>query len=378
MDTIKKTKTLNLNIESNRRLIFVSDIHGDLFTFKRGLDEVGFNDNDYLFIIGDIHEKGDSGMNLKTLRYVIELSKKDNVYVLAGNCDEVFRFILPYDAKDKFLYYANIKKHSIINDIAEELNYILDMDMDVRDFVNTVVSKYHEFYEFMDSLYDVITINNKIVLVHGGIDDLNNIPKYSISLLKYDRFYELSNKKEKLMIVGHYPTRNYRRDVSCCNPIFDFQKNIISIDGGNHIVKGGQINFVMLDNLNDMNFSFKYTDHYPKYVMRTDVSYQMPKEKISLSYNDNEVEIIDVDLDFYLVKHVKTNIEMWVHKSFVYQDEETLKYYANDASNSFISVRKGDVVSIIKKANPYSVIKHDGYIGLIDTSYLLNDNKLQS
>ena len=369
----KKTKILKLNIPTDKRLIFVSDIHGDLETFKKGLEDIKFRDDDYLFIIGDIHEKGDETFNLKTLRYVIELSKKPNVYPMAGNCDEVFRFILPEDAKDKFLFYTNIKKHSILNDIAIEQNYPLSMDMDVSDFVKMVENKYPEFYEFMDSLADVIFINDTLVLVHGGIDNINDIPEYAISLLKYDKFYELSGQQEKLMIVGHYPTRNYRGDISCVNPIFDFKKQIISIDGGNHIVKGGQINFVYLDSLDSMKFGYIWVDHYPKEVMKHDVIYDEPTTLVNLTFGDNEVEILDQDLDFYLIRHIKTNSTMWVHTSFVYQDKKTNKIYAYDASNNFLSVRKGDIVSVVKKANPYSVIKRNGYIGLIDTKYLDED-----
>lgn len=369
----KKTKILKLNLPTDKRIIFVSDIHGDLDTFKKGLEEIKFCDDDYLFIIGDIHEKGDETFNLKTLRYVIELSKKPNVYPMAGNCDEVFRFILPDDAKEKFLYYTNIKKHSILNDIAIEQNYPLSMDMDVSDFVNMVQNKYPEFYEFMDSLADVVFINDQIVLVHGGIDDINEIPDYSISMLKYDKFYELSKPQEKLMIVGHYPTRNYRGDISCVNPIFDFKKKIISIDGGNHIVKGGQINFVYIDSLDSMKFSYIYLDHYPKETIKEDVDYDNPSILVNLTFGDNEVEIIDQDLDFYLIRHLKTNTTMWVHTSFVYQDQKNNKIYAFDASNNFLSVKKGDIVSVVKKANPYSVIKRNGYIGLIDTKYLNED-----
>ena len=366
----KKTKILKLNLELDRRIIFVSDIHGDLPTFQKGLEEIGFNDNDYLFIIGDIHEKGDEGMNLKTLRYVIELSKKDNVFPMAGNCDEVFRFILPEDAKQKFLYYTNIKKHSVLNDIADELNFDVNPNMDVRLFVDVLQDKYKDLFEFMDSLPDVVFINDEIVLVHAGIDDINNIPEYSISLLKYDRFYELSKPQDKLMIVGHYPTRNYRADVPCVNPIFDFKKKIISIDGGNHIVKGGQINFVWIESLKTMNFAYKYVDHYPKFIMKTDFSADQPLKPVSVGFLDNEVEILDIDLDFYLVKHINSGEKMWVHTSFVYQDKKTFKYYAYDASNTFLNVRKGDLISVIIKANPYSVIKRNGYIGLIPTKYL--------
>lgn len=375
MKETKETKILNLNLDNNKRMIFVADIHGDINTLDTGLKKIGFNDNDYLFIIGDIIEKGDETFNLKTLRYVMSLAKKPNVYVLAGNCDEVFRFIIPNDeiTKQRTLYYINERKHSILNDIAIEQNFKLGNDMDIDAFKNMVFDKYNDLIEFIDSLYDVIFINDELVLVHAGIDDIDDIPTTAIKVLKYDRFYELSKPQKKLMIVGHYPTRNYRADVSCVNPIFDFRKNIISIDGGNHLVKGGQINFVILESLSSMDFTYQAFDHYPKYVMKRNVLYDNPHMKVNLRYGDNEIEIIDKDLDFYLVKHVGTNLKMWVPQVYVYQDLKTAKYYTYDATNQFLTVNQGDVISVIKKANPYSVIKHDGFIGLINTEYIDED-----
>ncbi|MGM9970231.1 MAG: metallophosphoesterase [Anaeroplasma sp.] len=369
----KKTKVKRLNLPTNKRLIFVSDIHGDIDTLKEGLGKVNFNENDYLFIIGDIYEKGDFRKNLETLRFVINLAKNNsNVFPMAGNCDEVFRFILPKTEKENFLYYAVEKKHSIINDIAAEMNYELSYDMDVDDFISKLQLEYSELYDFMDSLDDIIFINDKLVLVHGGIDDINNIPEYSLSLLKYDNFYNLSKRQDNITIVGHYPTRNYRSDVSCVNPIFDLTKNVISIDGGNHIVKGGQLNFVTLESLDSMRFSYVWVDHYPKYLMKQDVIYDTPERLVSVTFNDNEVEIVDIDLDYYLIKHLKTNTFMWVHSSFVYKDKSG-KYYTYDASNQFITVHKNDRISIIKKGMPYSVIKNNGYIGLIDSKYIEDD-----
>ncbi len=369
----KKTKIRRINLDQSKRLIFVSDIHGDVDTFKKGLDSINFSNDDYLFIIGDMVEKGDKGKNLETLRYFIKLSKNDNVFPMAGNCDEVFRFILNPEAKDQFLYYTLIKKHSVLNDIADELGYELSADMNVREFVDIIRDKYSEFYDFMESLDDVIFINDSIVLVHGGIDDINNISETSLPLLKYDNFYEKSKTQNKIMIVGHNPTRNYRADVSSVNPIFDFKKNIISIDGGNHIVKGGQINFVILESLSSMKFSYKWVDHYEKYIMNVDVDYDDPSNLVSITYNNNEVEIIDIDLDFYLIRHIKTNSYMWVHTSFVYKNNVTGSFYTYDASNQFLSVRKNDEISIIKRAKPYSIIKKNGYIGLIDTKYISDD-----
>ncbi len=370
----KKTRVKRINLDTNKRLIFVSDIHGDVDTFKDGLKSINFSDDDYLFIIGDICEKGDFKKNLECFRYVMELSKRDNVFPMAGNCDEVLRFILPEDQKDNFLYYTVVREHSILNDIAYEMGYKLSMDMNVREFVDLVQEKYKDLYEFMDSLDDVIIINNNMVLVHGGLDDVNNIPEYALPLLKYDNFYGKSDGVELLTIVGHYPTRNYRHDISCCNPIFDFKKRIISIDGGNHIVKGGQINFVFIDSLQTMNFSYVYRDHYPKHIMKYDCDYTSPSTPVNITYGNNEIEILSTDLDFYYIRHVNSKTCMWVHTSYVYQDEKTNKYYCYDASNQFLSVRKNDEISVIRHAKPYSVIKKNGYIGLIETRYLEDDN----
>ena len=368
----KKTKIRRLNLDLNRRLIFVSDMHGDLITFKEGLEEINFNDNDYLFVIGDMYEKGDLTYNLKTARYFMELNKKENVFCMSGNCDEVLRFILPKEAHKDFLYYTLVRQKSIINDMALEMRYPLGKDMNVDDFVEKVQEKYQDLYEFMDSLDDVIIINNKIVLVHGGIDDIENIPEYAISMLKYDNYYNVAKPQKLLTIVGHYPTRNYRSDVACQNPILDFKKKIFSIDGGNHLVKGGQINFLMLDNLESMRFSYKYVDHYEKHVMNYTVSYDEPEDKVNFTYgSQNEVEIFEKDLDFYYVKDLRTKIRMWVQSANVFEVDG--KYYCYEGSNTFLSVIKGDVVSIVKRRKPYSVIKKNGYVGLIETKYLEYD-----
>lgn len=367
----KLTKIKYLNVPTDKRLIFVSDIHGDIDSFKKGLEDISFSADDYLFLIGDIYEKGNFRDNLKTIRYVMQLIKEfPNVYPMAGNCDEVFRFVLPEDQNERFLNYAIDKKRSVINDIADLEGVILSRDMDVRNFVNMMVDKYKDLYDFMDSLDDVIFINDTIVLVHGGIDDIDNIPKLSLPILKYDRFYELSKPQKKLMIVGHYPTRNYRSDIACVNPIFDFKKKIISIDGGNHVVKGGQLNFVILKSINSMNFTFTFSDHYPKQIMKYSVDYEKNSNNVNITFGDNEVELLECDLDFLYVRHISSNSYMWVHSSYVYKDEVSNKYYCYDGSNQFISVKENDIISVIKKGKPFSIIKKNGYIGLIETKYL--------
>ena len=371
MEKLKKTRVRHFNLPTDCRIIFVSDIHGDKNLLLEGLAKVGFNDNDHLFVIGDMFEKGDFGMNLDMIRFMMDFDKKPNVHLLAGNCDELFRFILPpVEEPERFFYYTMRKKKSILNDMAHEMNYIINENMDVDDFMNQIHERYFDIINFLDNLDDVAIINDQFVLVHAGINDINNIPNLAMHVLKYDRFYELSGQQPKLMIVGHYPTRNYRHDIACSNPIFDFKKKIISIDGGNFVVKGGQLNIVSLESISSKTFNFTYVDHYEKYIMKCDVKYDNPSVRTNITYGQNVVEILETDLDFYYVNHVNSNTKMWINKDDVYYDSHTGKYFCYDGCNIFISASKGQEISIIKKAMPYSLIKKDGFIGLIDTKYI--------
>lgn len=71
--------------ENNRRVIAISDIHGSLRLFKRLLSRVSYNKNDVLILVGDLIEKGEQ--SLETLRYIMQLSKVQEVYIVSGNCD---------------------------------------------------------------------------------------------------------------------------------------------------------------------------------------------------------------------------------------------------------------------------------------------------
>ena len=65
-------------ISSAHRTLVLSDIHGNLSFLKGLLDKVGFGANDELFILGDILEK--SEFSLETLRFVMKMKKKSEVY----------------------------------------------------------------------------------------------------------------------------------------------------------------------------------------------------------------------------------------------------------------------------------------------------------
>lgn len=368
MQKSKKTKILHLKLPLDARLLFMSDLHGDVRLFKEALQKAKFCAKDYLFVIGDMIEKGDFLDNLAMLDFILELNQQKNVFFMAGNCDEIFRFILPPLDEERFLYYGLELKKSILNDLSYVMNYPITKTMNVLEFVNEVKEKYPQYFDFIDDLPDVIFIQEDLVLVHGGIKDIYHVPENAIEVLKYDYFLEESPIQPRLMIVGHNPTRNYSKTIASVNPIFSWEKNIISIDGGNNVVKGGQLNVLILDNLKNKNFSYFALDHYPKYIMEEEVEPMTFHTDCSLNFGKTEVTLLQRDLDFCLVQPKGTKDELWVHEEFLYRNKDRL--YCTEGVNSFLNLHKGDKISVIKRAKPYSLVKCKGQIGLLKSEYI--------
>ena len=74
------------DFDKTKRVLVTSDIHGNLPYLKGLLKKVGFCEDDILIINGDFLEKGP--LSLETLRYIMELAKKGNVYPVMGDCDD--------------------------------------------------------------------------------------------------------------------------------------------------------------------------------------------------------------------------------------------------------------------------------------------------
>ena len=79
----RPVRIIRPEIEPGRRVVAVSDVHGNLPFLKGILDKVRFTQSDVLVIVGDLLEKGEQ--SLATLRYVLALQKTHTVYTLSGN-----------------------------------------------------------------------------------------------------------------------------------------------------------------------------------------------------------------------------------------------------------------------------------------------------
>ncbi|WP_084157603.1 metallophosphoesterase [Oceanobacillus manasiensis] len=99
-----------LELQTDKRAIIVSDIHASKELFRRLLDKVAYTSEDYLFINGDLCEKGPN--SLEVVRYVMELEQSSNrVFITKGNCDILFQYVL--DEKEGIWNYMKNQPNSM-------------------------------------------------------------------------------------------------------------------------------------------------------------------------------------------------------------------------------------------------------------------------
>ena len=74
---------MNLKNRNNKHMTYLmSDLHGCYEEYIKMLNLINFNDNDTLYILGDICDRGPSPMKI-----LLHMMKHDNVIPIYGNHD---------------------------------------------------------------------------------------------------------------------------------------------------------------------------------------------------------------------------------------------------------------------------------------------------
>lgn len=206
----------------------MSDLHGCYDKFIQMLKIIDFKDNDELYILGDVFDRGNKPIDI--LDYIIS---HKNIYLIKGNHEDMFCD-----------YYIN-----------DDYNWIMYNGGDttlkqIQEYQMKVSFNYIEnLYKYIKKLplYKVIEVNNrKFILVHAGLEFYSiNINKNTTvehfleqqneNTLLWDRDNIISQEvfKDYITISGHTPTINIRHilGMSNSNRIL-FGKGNIYIDCG--------------------------------------------------------------------------------------------------------------------------------------------------
>lgn len=212
-------------------MIYVcSDIHGNYEKYIRIFETINFTDNDTIFILGDIVDRGNA-----SIKILQDMMYRNNVIPILGNHE----------------YMAKVVMEKCVNKIIEDNINIVDKNLtsSIADwFINGGLTTFNEFKELSNSdkyailnyieeflVYEEISVKGQdYILIHAGIsnfDESKNMNEYYLDELLFERTdYSKTYFKDKILITGHTPVSQIQENHNK-NTIFK-TNNHIAIDGG--------------------------------------------------------------------------------------------------------------------------------------------------
>ncbi|ABW20292.1 metallophosphoesterase [Alkaliphilus oremlandii] len=349
-------KVKKMTFHKNRRIIAISDIHGNLALFKGILEKVHYTKEDVLVLLGDLIEKGEN--SLETLRSIMELSNEQEVHIVTGNCDAFIWEYIKYGTNDEdFLKYMLFRRNSILNEMCKHLGIDVNEQSDMKFIKKQLREHFAEELSYLEKFPHIIETEDYI-FAHAGIATEDLAKNKVDEVVKQDAFMNKGLNFSKYVIVGHWPTVNYGIEKGCCNPIINRAQKIISIDGGNTIKEGGQLNALIIKG---DDITFDSIDDLPQGEIIE--AQEANKNTIQITWMDNSIDILKIGEEFSLCRHGSSGHDLLIKNDKIFKSKDGMRCY--DCTDYFIEAEKGDRVSIIEKANEITLVKKNGTIGWV-------------
>ena len=302
-----------MKIDRNKRILVTSDIHGHLEYLEKVLEKAGFNDDDILIIVGDMIEKGPD--SLKTLRYVKKLCERGNVIPLIGNVDAW-------------------RLHMIHGICAESVPGFFDYLLWLRAYYGT-------------SFFDELT--SELGYIVEGPEDI---------LHSKDDFMNSEHCFDKYVVVGHWPVMLYGDKIRQANPVINRTKKIISIDGGCGINKEGQLNLLIIPEINCHVEDIQYVSYDDLPIFYALSQQKETGDSINIRWTNNEIRILERNEEFTYVVHVASDRKLWIPTSYILDDFHCMGY-----TDYTLPVQIGDKLSLVEETSKGYLVKKGGVVG---------------
>ncbi len=193
----------------------ISDTHGyDFDKFLSLLNEAGFCDDDFLFILGDVIDRGKDGV-----KYLTWLLSQPNAQLILGNHEEM---LLACEFAFAEITEANIGKLD-----ADRLAVFASWQLNGADptldgFREIMIKDKNIVYDILDYLHDapifeMITVNGRdFLLTHSGLGNFREDKKIS-SYEPHDILWNRPSLTDRYFedittIFGHTPTEYYGQE----------------------------------------------------------------------------------------------------------------------------------------------------------------------
>ena len=306
-------RVIHPEFAAGRRILAVSDIHGNLPFFRGLLQKVRFTPEDILVLDGDMLEKGRDSLAL--LRYMMELSRTHTVYPICGNCDGlVFRFF-ETDELDGRFYASYLPQHpeSTIRQLADEMGF--EDWMDFPGLRAALRERYPEIHAWLAGLPTILETEH-LVFVHGGVPSLEHMEGLNRwRCMKNDDFRGQGHAFSKYVIVGHWPVTLYNPKVPSAAPLFDYDRKIISIDGGCVLKADGQLNALILPSEESEDFTWQA---YDGLEVSTALDRQEPSEdSINIRWGRADLELLEEGEELSLCRHLESGRVLYILTAYL-------------------------------------------------------------
>lgn len=360
-----KTIVRHLDLPADRRVLVVSDIHGNRRALSRVLEKADFCEKDILILEGDYIER--CGENLATLRRVMELCRLPNVYALTGNVDfdrwrcfmsEAPRVIerLWNTSVDVRAWYGTC----LLFEMCDEIGLTLKSAEDLQTHLPLLRQRFRPELEFIRQLPTVYE-SERYIFVHGGLpaDDLTALGGDPFPYLKNDAFVEKGISFDRWLVVGHWPCSLYRTDRYSFEPYVQMEQHIIANDGGCGVKQEGQVNLTVLNPTGGPPLAFYSADDLP--VCRALEHQDAAADRVVVSWVTRHVQMLQRGEEFSTVLHQKTGRSFQVPNAMLYDQEGTL--CCRDTTDGCLAVEPGDVLGVILKTSRGILAKKDSRVG---------------
>lgn len=235
-------------------MIYVmSDLHGCYEEYIKMLNLINFNNNDTLYILGDICDRGPEPMKI-----LLHMMGNDNIIPIFGNHDVRALYSLSKIgkySKEVLLDTSFVITNKLMNsdDYIELLYWLSDGGKaTLSDYDKLSQSDKRKVLEYLQEFkyYEDIVVNNKeFILVHGGLapfDENKDLDSYRLEDIIWERTdINKTYYKDKYIVFGHTPTKYYDKDMA--GRIIIIKNNNIAIDCG--CVFGYGLGCICLDNM---------------------------------------------------------------------------------------------------------------------------------
>ncbi len=197
----------------------LSDIHGAYNKFKKMLKKINFTDNDIMYVLGDVIDRGKEPIPL-----LLDIMNRKNIVLLLGNHEQMMYRVYTYNSySDNKLWFNNgggitdTQFKTMLSDTqkTEVLNYLKECPVSVPLMVNEKLYWLsHASFAYKPEIYK----NKHIVKRYDLGPYMENViwgrdyPFYAMTQLEIYPYI-----KDATLITGHTPTWEYVADRSGMN-----------------------------------------------------------------------------------------------------------------------------------------------------------------